>query len=175
MCFSTASTKGHFCSLLISNIYWLTSLSTDSTITVSYLDPSANHFFTLHIPSAGCSFVWEFLLGKFFVFALAIKRFQISFASARKRPVYHLLLILLLALLTWYWLSVRTQSVRSTCFGSLAIASRIHVRFPFLLLCRPLFYQGFRFVCALLTRSLVSPLVSIQYHRKPNVSIWNII
>jgi hypothetical protein len=78
----------------------ISSLSTDSTITVSYLDPSANHFFTLHIPSAGCSFVWEFLFGKFFVFALAIKRFRISFASARKRPVYHLLLILLLALLT---------------------------------------------------------------------------
>lgn len=30
MLLATKPTKDHFCSLLISNIYWLTSLSTDS-------------------------------------------------------------------------------------------------------------------------------------------------
>ncbi len=34
MLLATKPTKDHFCSLLISNIYWLTSLSTDSAIEV---------------------------------------------------------------------------------------------------------------------------------------------
>ena len=45
---ATASTKGHFCSVLISNIYWLTSLSADSTITFSYPRSSRIHFFFIN-------------------------------------------------------------------------------------------------------------------------------
>jgi len=53
--------KGYFCSFLLSNIYWLTSLSTVSTLAF-FLFYSAIHIFFTHIPLAGCSYMWEFLV-----------------------------------------------------------------------------------------------------------------
>ena len=57
-----AVVKGHFCSLLLSNIYWLTSLSTDQTRSVrSIFSHSAScTFLFFHFPEAGSSCMWEF-------------------------------------------------------------------------------------------------------------------
>ena len=133
---ATASTKGHFCSVLISNIYWLTSLSTDSTITFSYLRSFLKplllfiiHYISLQRDALSCgSFFWKFLrvcLGsQAFLNFLRFQHFSAQFIF--------LLLFLLLAF-SYLIVAFGTCSIGfSTCFVSLALASRIHVRsFPF--------------------------------------------
>ena len=140
---ATASTKGHFCSVLISNIYWLTSLSTDSTITFSYLrifpDPLLFHqsFISLQRDALSCGI---FLFGNFFVFAVAL---SLSWNLLR-HAAPSLGISVCLCLLFWCLLWVMANRFWSIRLGSLALASRS--RFRYFLLLHAFSFIGFQ-VC----------------------------
>jgi len=58
--------KGHFCSFLVSNIYWLTSLSADSDISPFFINHTSEariffHYFIQHFSEARITFMSEIL------------------------------------------------------------------------------------------------------------------